>query len=104
MQRKLSGSETRGIAILALFASVQLADAIWTAQGIARFGAGIEANPLLAFLVSTCGVAGALIAAKGVAIASGALLHATARDLALSVLTVAYVFGAIVPWAWTLAT
>jgi hypothetical protein len=104
MQRKLPGSQTRGIAALALFTTVQIVDAIWTAHGIARFGVGIEANPILYALVSFCGVTGALVVAKSVAIFSGAFLHFTSRDLVLSLLTVVYVFGAILPWAWALAT
>jgi hypothetical protein len=101
---RLPGSQTRGIAALALFMSVQVADAVCTANGIARFGPAIEANPLLSFLVGTWGIAGALVSVKIVAMIGGAFLHLKSQDLALSVLTVVYVFGAIVPWAWTLAT
>jgi hypothetical protein len=101
---KLPRSQPRGIAALALFISVQVADGVWTANGIARFGPAIEANPILSFLVGTCGVAGALVSVKIVAMIGGAFLHLQSRHLALSLLTVIYVFGAIVPWAWTLAT
>jgi hypothetical protein len=101
---KLPGSQTRGIATLALFMGVQIADGVWTANGIARFGPGIEANPLLCFLLTTCGIAGALVSVKLIAILSGAFLYARSQILALSLLTVLYVFGAILPWAWTLAT
>lgn len=103
MKRKLPGSQTHGIAALALFMSVQVADAVWTANGIARFGSAIEANPILYFLVSGCGVTGALVSAKAVAIFGGTLLYFKSHDLALSLLTVGYVFGAIIPWARTLA-
>ena len=101
---KLPGSQTRGIAALALFMSVQLADAVWTANGIARFGSAIEANPVLHFLVCACGTTGALVSVKLFAMSCGAFLHFKSHDLALSFLTVVYVFGAILPWAWTLAT
>jgi uncharacterized protein DUF5658 len=101
---KLPGSQTRGIAALALFMGVQVADGVCTASGIARFGPGVEANPILYFLLTTCGMAGALVSMKLVAILSGAFLYSRSQNLTLSLLTVLYVFGAILPWAWTLST
>lgn len=96
----LPGSRTRGVSSLALFGAVQIADAVLTSAGMARFGPAIEANPILLFYVCTFGVAGTLIVAKLVAIAGAALLHAYSYHLVLAILTVTYVFGAIVPWAW----
>ena len=104
MMGKLPGSQTRSIAALALFVSVQLADGVWTASGITRFGPEMEANPLLYFLMTTCGMAGTLVSVKLLTMSSGAFLHFKSQDLALALLTVIYVFGAILPWAWTLAT
>jgi hypothetical protein len=101
---KLPGSQTRAIGALALFTSVQVADAVCTANGIARFGPAIEANPFLSFLVGSWGIVGALVSVKIVAIVGGTFLHLKSQDLALSLLTVVYVFFALVPWAWTLAT
>ena len=104
MVYKLPGSRTRGTATLVLFMGVQVADGVWTASGIARFGPAIEANPLLHFLLTTCGMAAALVSVKLLAMISGAFLYSRSQDLALALLTVLYVFGAILPWAWTLAT
>jgi hypothetical protein len=97
----LPGSQTRAIGGLALFAAVQLADASLTAMGISRFGIGVEANPLVAFSISTCGLTG-LVGAKAVAVAGGAVLYARSRHLILAGLTVFSVFAAVLPWTWAL--
>ena len=104
MTGTLPGSRTRSIAALALFVTVQLADGVWTANGILRFGPEMEANPLLYHLVTTCGMAGTLVSAKLLTMIGGAFLHFKSQNLALALLTVIYVFCAILPWAWTLAT
>lgn len=82
---------------LAVFAVVQCADAWLTAFGIARFGPGIEGNPILAFYVATFG-ASTVVGAKLIAVACGAVLHLFARQAVLVVLTAAYVAFAVVPW------
>jgi hypothetical protein len=91
------------VAAFALFVAVQIADGVWTATGVAQFGTIIEANPCLLALMNTVGVPCAILAAKVTAIAGGALLHARAQHLPLAILTVVYVFGALLPWAWLLA-
>jgi hypothetical protein len=91
------GSARTGAMVLAAFAFVQCADAWMTAIGIVRFGPTIEANPLLAFYVSTFG-AGAIVAAKLIALACAAVLHLHAHSVVLIVLTLAYIAFAILPW------
>jgi hypothetical protein len=91
------GSARTGAMVLAAFAFVQCADAWMTAIGIVRFGPAIEANPLLAFYVSTFG-AGAIVAAKLIALACAAVLHLHAHGVVLIVLTLAYIAFAILPW------
>ena len=95
----LPGSHTRAIWIFALFIAVQLADAAQTAYGISRFGPAIEANPILSFCIAAFGAGAALVGAKMVAIVGGAALHVCSYHFVLVALTVAYVFGAVVPWA-----
>ena len=99
----LPGSETRAILPFALFTAVQIADACLTLTGVNRFGAGAEANPFVAYCISTCGVSAGLATVKGVAILAGAVLHARSEHLILAVLTVIFVFAALVPWSWALA-
>jgi hypothetical protein len=100
---KLPGSDTRAILALALFAAVQFADAAMTASGVSRFGTAMEANPLVAAYINLCGLVPGLCAAKALALSAGTILHLSARYFALVLLTVLFVFGALLPWAWTLA-
>jgi hypothetical protein len=95
----LPGSATRGIAAVALFTAVQLADAILTAEGVARFGLGFESNPLIALLITAVGVGTTLSIAKIIAVAGAMRLHGRGCHLALALFTVFYVFAAVLPWA-----
>jgi hypothetical protein len=99
----LPGSRSRAIWTLGLFVAVQFADAVLTVTGISRFGPGIEANPILSFCAAAFGVSAALVGAKTVAIIGGATLHILSQHFILAALTVACVFGAIVPWALVLS-
>jgi hypothetical protein len=83
--------------------AVQLADGAQTYAGILRFGPAIEANPILALFAGLFGASSALVLAKSVAIIGGATLHVLSQHLILTALTVACVFGAIVPWALVLS-
>ena len=87
---------------LGLFVAVQLADAVQTVSGISQFGLAIEANPLLSFCAAVFGAGAALVVAKTVAIIGGATLHIFSQHFILAALTVACVFGALVPWAMIL--
>jgi len=99
---QLPGSTTPAITLLALFTAVQVLDAALTWTGILRFGSGIEANPLLALSLAHFGTGATLGTAKLFAVACAMVLHLRSHYLVLSVLTLLYVFGAIVPWSWTL--
>jgi hypothetical protein len=98
----LPGSSTRGVAALALFAAVQLADGVLTFTGVARFGPAVESNPLLAFSMSTFGAGTTLSIMKALAVGLAVILHRTRSHFALACLTVLYVFAAVLPWAWLL--
>ena len=99
---QLPGTNTPAITILALFTAVQVLDAMMTRTGIHRFGTGIEANPLLALSFAYIGTGASLGVAKLFAVACALVLHLRSHFLVLSVLTVLYVFGAIIPWSLTL--
>jgi di/tricarboxylate transporter len=99
---RLPGSATHAIFPFALFAAVQLADAILTAIGVQRFGLAVEANPLISFTMQTFGVTTALATWKLLACVGGAVLYLTGRHLELALLTVISVLAAAVPWAWIL--
>jgi hypothetical protein len=99
----LPGSKCHAYWALLLFVAVQLADGAQTYLGILRFGPTIEANPLLAWCAAVFGASAALAVGKSVAIIGGTTLHVLSQHLILVALTVACVFGAIVPWAMVLS-
>jgi uncharacterized protein DUF5658 len=99
----LPSAKTRALALLALFAILQIADAWLTAAGIDRFGMAAEANPLLALPIALFGAATALAIAKGAAIGAAVVLHRLSRHGLLAALTVMYMFVAVMPWAMALA-
>jgi hypothetical protein len=99
---QLPGSNTPAITLLALFTAVQVLDAMLTRTGIHKFGTGIEANPLLALSFAHFGTGATLGAAKLFAIACALVLHLRSHYLVLFVLTLFYVYGAIIPWSLTL--
>ena len=93
----------RGIAVLVVFVGVQILDALLTWNGLKRFGMAAEGNPILSFYISFFGAAPALGVAKGLAMCGGGLLCFKSRYVILSVLTVVYIVGAVVPWLWLLS-
>jgi hypothetical protein len=94
----LPGSATRGMSAVALFAAVQVADGILTLAGIARFGPGVESNPILSVSMMALGAAPALSIAKIVAVLLATVLHGARCHLMLALLTILYVFVALLPW------
>jgi hypothetical protein len=99
---RLPNSRTRALPLLALFVSVQVADACLTSFGIARFGMAAEGNPMLALGFVLFGPAASLTFAKGTAVIGAVLLYRFSRHFLIALLTVMYVFVAIMPWAWAL--
>lgn len=100
---QLPKPNTRALALLAVFAVVQIADGWLTAVGIDRFGLGAEANPLIALPMAFLGPLAALIMAKGIALLGAALLYRFSRHALLAGLTAMYMVVAIMPWAWALS-
>jgi hypothetical protein len=92
------------LALLALFASLQIADAWLTAVGIDRFGMAAEANPLLALPMSLVGPIAALTIAKVLSVGGAVALYRLSRHGLLAVLTLMYMFVAIAPWTWALVS
>jgi hypothetical protein len=95
--------EKKALALLALFISVQIADATLTAVGIGRFGVEAEANPMLAFAFVVAGPAVSLTVAKGAAVFGALMLYRLQRHALLARLTMLYIGVAIAPWAWALS-
>jgi len=95
----LPNSSTRAYWPLALFVAVQIADGVLTSTGVARYGTGVEANPLLVHSMISYGSWTTLVGAKIVAILGGSVLHVYGYDLVLAGLTAAYVFATVLPWS-----
>jgi hypothetical protein len=73
-----------------------------TYLGVSIYGAGIEANPLLASLMSRWGELPALAAAKTSAVGLGFWLHLFHVDTAIAWLTGFYFVAAVLPWTMLL--
>jgi hypothetical protein len=103
LSKPLPNSKTNALWALALFIAVQIADGVLTLAGIARFGTGVEGNPVLVYSIQIFGSGVSLLCAKAVAIAGGSVLHVYSYHLVLAILTVGYVFATLIPWALLLA-
>jgi hypothetical protein len=102
ISQTLPGSSTRAISAVALFVAVQIADAFLTAAGVSRFGMPMEGNPVLLRSMMLLGPSATLWGAKSIAVLCGGILYRCERHLILTLLTIVYVFGAIVPWSMIL--
>ena len=87
-----------GNVILVLFLIAQGLDGVLTYVGVATFGIGVEANPLIATLMGYLGAATALLTAKTIAAALGIALHVRGVHSAVALLTAFYFAVAILPW------
>ena len=87
-----------GDVVLVLFLLTQCFDGVFTYVGVASFGMGIEANPLLAALMASFGHGTALLGAKSVAAILGICLHLREVHGAVALLTGFYGAVAIAPW------
>ena len=87
-----------GDVALVLFLLAQCFDGVFTYVGVMSFGVGIEANPIIAALMSAFGHGPGLMGAKILAGALGICLHLREVHGAVALLTAFYVTVAIVPW------
>jgi hypothetical protein len=91
-----------GNAIVLLFLFSQCLDGIFTYVGVVTFGMGIEANPLVAGLMTHLGYGPGVAGAKVLAGVLGIGLHLYGIHLAVAALTAFYLTVAIGPWALVL--
>ena len=83
---------------LVFFVLLQLADGVLTYAAVERFGAVAEGNPILATWIVLTGAAPALIGAKLIACACGAVLYVAGVHRVLIGLSALYFFAAVMPW------
>jgi uncharacterized membrane protein len=87
-----------GDVVLVLFLLAQCFDGVFTYVGVRSFGIGIEANPLMASIMTAFGHGAGLTGAKAVAAALGIGLHLREIHGAVAALTGFYMAAAIIPW------
>jgi hypothetical protein len=87
-----------GDAIVLTFLITQCLDGAFTYLGVAIWGPGIEANPLISSAMNLVGVLYGVVGAKAVAIGFGMVLHLRRVHNLVAALTAIYVAAAIVPW------
>lgn len=87
-----------GHIVFVLFLATQVFDGFLTYQGITRYGALAEANPILAWYVLVFGAGSAIVVAKSIAAACGVTLYLHAMHRTVGVLTLLYVTAAVLPW------
>ena len=88
-----------GDLVLVAFLLVQCFDGVFTYVGVSAFGLGIEANPVVAGLMTHLGQGPGLLSAKMMAAFLGICLHFREVHLAVAILTGFYAAAALAPWA-----
>jgi len=87
-----------GDLVVLTFLVTQCLDGVFTYLGVAIWGPGIEANPLISTAMGTVGVVGGVACAKAIAVGFGMLLHLRRVHNVVAALTALYVAAAILPW------
>ena len=88
-----------GDVVLVVFLLSQVFDGAFTYMGVMTFGTGIEANPVIAALMTHLGHGAALMMAKFLAAVLGIGLHLRGTHSAVAILAAFYVTAAVLPWA-----
>jgi uncharacterized membrane protein len=96
--RKPPQTSLFGDLVLIAFLLVQCFDGVFTYVGVSVFGLGIEANPIIAGLMTHLGHGLGLFSAKMIAVLLGILLHLRRVHMAVAMLTGFYAAAAIAPW------
>jgi hypothetical protein len=87
-----------GNLVIVAFLLVQCLDGVFTYVGVSAFGLAIEANPVVAGLMTHLGHGPGLLSAKMVAAFLGICLHFREVHLAVAMLTGFYAAAALAPW------
>lgn len=87
-----------GDAAVVLFLLAQACDGVLTYVGVTVYGAHMEGNPLISWLMAHLGEGPALATAKLMAVAFGIALHLSAVHRTIALLTAFYMTVAVGPW------
>ena len=96
--RSATRGELFGNVALILFLLAQVFDGALTYVGLSTYGAHMEGNPLISWLISAMGEGPALATAKLAAGTFGIALHLSAVHKAVALLAGFYIAVAVVPW------
>ena len=80
------------------FLIAQACDGVLTYMGVSIYGARVEGNPFLCWLMAALGSGAGVATAKAAAGAFGIALHLVAVHRVVAALAAFYVAVAIVPW------
>ena len=75
-----------------------MSDGVLTYIGVSTYGASIEGNPLITWLMASMGQGAGLAMAKVTAGCFGVALHLSAVHRAVALLAGFYIIVAIIPW------
>jgi hypothetical protein len=81
-----------------VFLVAQVSDGVLTYIGVSTYGASIEGNPLITWLMSALGQGPGLATAKLTAGCFGVALHLSSVHKAVALLAGFYIIVAIIPW------
>jgi len=84
--------------VVIAFLVAQACDGVLTYVGVSLYGAAIEGNPLLGWLMDEMGRGAALASSKAVAGALGIALHLAGVHRVVAALAAFYFVVAIAPW------
>ena len=87
-----------GRLVFTVFIVLQVADGLITYGAVSILGTTAEANPLIQTWMHLAGPGPALVGAKLIACACGAVLYVGRTRRTLALLTALYLVGAIGPW------
>ena len=87
-----------GNVVVIAFLIAQACDGVFTYVGVATYGARVEGNPLLGWLMAALGCGAGVAAAKAAAGAFGIALHLVAVHRVVAALAAFYLAVAILPW------
>ena len=90
---------TFGNVAVVAFLLTQCLDGILTYVGVTTYGIGVEANPLIAAVMTAFGYGPGLVGAKLVAAGLGILLHMHEIHTAIAALSAFYLAVAVLPWS-----
>ncbi len=95
---RATNGELFGNVALVAFLLAQLLDGLLTYAGITMYGAHMEANPLIGWLIAALGEGPALAVAKLAAGGFGIALHLSSVHKAVALLAGFYLAVAVLPW------